>query len=134
MIPIVCLDEKGGMMFNYLRQSRDKAVISRVLEKVQNFKLWLSSYSQSLFYQAPITLEVAEDFLSKAGQGEFCFVGNADLLPYEEKIEKIYVLKWNRHYPADFYNSLDLTKYKLLAQSEFMGNSHEKIILEVYEK
>ena len=73
MIVIVCLDERGGMMFNNRRQSRDKALIDRIVEIVQGSKLWLSSYSKSLFDQVAILLEVDDNFLQKAGNGEFCF-------------------------------------------------------------
>ena len=134
MIVIVCLDERGGMMFNNRRQSRDKAVIDRIVEIVQGSKLWLSSYSKSLFDQVAILLEVDDNFLQKAGNGEFCFVENADITQYTPKIEKLYIFRWNRHYPADFYFTLDLAEYRMITQSEFMGNSHEKITLEVYER
>ena len=134
MIVIVCLDERGGMMFNNRRQSRDKAVIDRIVEIVQGSKLWLSSYSKSLFDQVAILLEVDDNFLQKAGYGEFCFAENADIAQYTPKIEKIYLFRWNRHYPADYYFPLDLAEFKLIARSEFMGNSHEKITLEVYER
>ena len=134
MIVIVCLDERGGMMFNNRRQSRDKTVIDRIIEIVQDSKLWLNSYSKSLFDQVTISLEVDDDLLQKAGNGEYCLVENTDLTPHTPKIEKIYIFRWNRHYPADYYFPLGLAEYRMIAQSEFMGNSHEKITLEVYEK
>ena len=121
-------------MFNNRRQSSDKAVINRILELTKGSKLWLSSYSKSLFDQVTIPLEVDDDFLQKAGNGEFCFVENADITQYTPKIEKLYLFRWNRHYPADFYFTLDLAEYRMIARSEFTGNSHEKITLEVYER
>ena len=134
MILIVCLDDKGGMMFNNRRQSSDKVVISKIAEITQGSKLWLNNYSQSLFDQAHLPLAVDDDFLQKAGGGEFCFAENADIAQYTLKIEKIYLFRWNRHYPADIYFPVDLIDYKLIARSDFLGNSHEKITLEVYEK
>ena len=134
MILIVCIDERGGMMFNNRRQSRDKAVIDRIVEIVQGSKLWLSSYSKSLFDQVAILLEVDDNFLQKAGNGEFCFAENADITQYTPKIEKLYLFRWNRHYPANLYFPLDLGEFKQIARSEFTGNSHEKITLEVYER
>ena len=134
MIVIVCLDERGGMIFNNRRQSRDKAVIDRILELTKGSKLWLNSYSKSLFDQVIIPLEVDDEFLQKAGNGEFCFVENADITQYTPKIEKLYLFRWNRHYPADLYFPLDLGEFKQIARSEFTGNSHEKITLEVYER
>ena len=134
MILIVCIDDKGGMMFNNRRQSRDKVVISKIAEITQGSKLWLNDYSKSLFDQVIIPLAVDDDFLQKAGYGEFCFAENADIAQYTLKIEKLYLFRWNRHYPADYYFPLDLAEFKLIARSEFMGNSHEKITLEVYER
>ena len=134
MIPIICVDERGGMMFNNRRQSSDKEVTNRIIEIVQGSKLWLNGYSQSLFSQTNLSLTVDDNFLQKAGDGEFCFVENADITQYTPKIEKLYLFRWNRHYPADFYFSLDLVEFKQIAVSEFIGNSHEKITLEVYEK
>ena len=134
MILIVCLDERKGMMFNNRRQSSDKVVISKILEITNGAMLWLNSYSQGLFKQVNIPLTVDDDFLQKAGGGDFCFVENADIAQYTPKIEKIYVFQWSRHYPADIYFPLDLAEYKLIAKSDFLGNSHEKITLEVYEK
>ena len=48
-------------------------------------------------------IRVEEDFLQKAGEGEFCFAEDADLSGEEERIQEIYLYRWNRDYPADVY-------------------------------
>ena len=135
MILIVCLDDRNGMLFNNRRQSRDDRVITKILEITHSSKLWMNNFSQALFQAMNNkNLQIDDDFLHKAGTGEYCFAENVDPSSYEDQIEKIYIFRWNRHYPSDFYFTLSLSKYKLIASSESMGSSHEKITLEVYEK
>ena len=133
---IVCLDDDNGMLFNKRRQSRD----IKVLEDIAGLtnEVWISPFSAKLFEGT----EKAECFqvktddlcLNKAGVGEFCFVENEKLLPYSDKIEELIVYKWNRKYPSDFKLDLNLNEWKLIETSEFVGNSHEKITRERYEK
>ena len=129
---IVCLDDAGGMLFNKRRQSSDKQLCRRVLEKTAGCRLWMTPYSVKLFSEtAGICVDAA--CLDKCGTGEWCFAETADLLPYADKIESITVFCWNRRYPAD-------TKFpeQLLAgrtpvyTGDFPGNSHEQITEEVY--
>ena len=78
--------------------------------------------------------DVDETFLSEAANGEYCFVENKELKPFEKWIEKMIVFRWNRSYPADQTFDIDLSKWQLSEVSEFEGNSHEKITVEVYVK
>ena len=41
MIVMVCIDDHNGMMFNHRRQSRDRAVIERVLRCAESSRLWM---------------------------------------------------------------------------------------------
>jgi hypothetical protein len=134
MYIIVCLDEKNGMMFNNRRQSRDKVVLSEILKICDGSTLWMGNYSIPLFADSKgHKIKTDDSFLSKATDGEYCFVENVDIAPYQNKIEKIYIFKWNRHYPSDFWFNLDYGKWSLLEVKEFPGSSHEKITLEVYK-
>ncbi|MCG4528677.1 hypothetical protein L0P79_16660, partial [Intestinimonas massiliensis] len=45
MIVIVCLDDKGGMMFNHRRQSRDKSLCVQILRLTKHSILHMSHYS-----------------------------------------------------------------------------------------
>ena len=71
MVIIVCLDEKGGMLFGGRRLSRDKAVTERVRQICKGKRLWMNSYSYKLYgeLEGVETLE-DEHFLFKAGKGE----------------------------------------------------------------
>lgn len=134
---IVCLDEKGGMLFNHRRQSQDLVVRQHILTLSEGNKLWMNSYSASQFDGAEgAELTVDDDFLQKAQAGAYCFVEDAALLPYEEQIESIVVYQWNRTYPADMRFDIPLAGHgwKCIETEDFTGNSHERITMEVYKR
>ena len=75
-----------------------------------------------------------DDFLQEAVDGDYCFVEDTALKPYERWIEKIIVFRWNRAYPADQHFDIDLCggNWKLSTSDDFAGHSHERITMEVY--
>lgn len=134
---IVCVDKRNGMMFNHRRQSQDREVRKRILEDVGDSVLWMNAYSRMQFVE-PKTCEIKEDeaFLQKSGAGEWCFVENISVAPWEKRIERIICYRWERIYPADFWFDIPLKAngWKLKQDSEFKGFSHEKITKEIYIK
>lgn len=55
-------------------------------------------------------------------------------LSYIEHAESITVYNWNRDYPADtFLNKDYIDSLRLISESDFTGNSHEKITKRRYE-
>ena len=133
MIVMVCVDNRMGVMFNKRRQSRDRELCARVIELTKDKRLFLSSYSASLFGEFTKDMIVGDDFLKKAENGDFCFVEGKDLLPYINKTEKIIVFKWNRDYPFDKKLDVDLSNGWIVEKvEEFNGTSHDKITMEVY--
>jgi hypothetical protein len=135
MILTLCADDGMGMLFNHRRQSQDRLLRERLLERSSNSLLWMSQYSGKQFasIEAP-NLRVQEDFLAQAGEGDYCFVEDGDYLPYEDKIESILLYRWNRRYPADRTFSFPEGDWKLVESQDFAGSSHEKITEEVYKK
>ena len=131
---IVCVDDRGGMMFNKRRLSRDREVIKDILSGLVGEKLCMDRYSASLFEEAGEMILVDEEFLAYAEKNEVCFVEDKALTPYIDRIDTVTVYRWNRCYPADFYLDLELDKWKKVHVSEFGGNSHEKITKEIYTK
>lgn len=148
---IVCVDNQNGMMFNHRRQSQDRVVRKRVLELTGGKKLWMNAYSQKQFLQdlqgngtmperqepsgqsgQQGQIQADEAFLEKAGTGEYCFVEDKDVAPYESQIEEVILCHWNRDYPADMYFKMDLSGWKLAEMQEYEGSSHEKITEERY--
>lgn len=134
MIVILCLDDENGMMFNNRRQSKDKFVIQDILKLVDGKKLFISSYSESLFQGLESKLIIDNNFLNNAAEEDYCFVENNNLKDFSEKIEKIIVYKWNRIYPSDLKLEITIQDWNLIGRFEFVGNSHDKITREVYVK
>ena len=133
MILIVCVGDRGGMLFAGRRQSQDRVLRDDLLREVNGAKLFMNAYSAKLF-GADDRITVAEDCLARAGAGEYCFVENLDPVPYAEKLEQIIVYRWNRHYPADrhFKIALETPAWTKIRTEEFAGSSHEKITKDVY--
>ncbi len=77
---IACVDNQGGMLFNNRRQSRDQMLCQYILDMTGGARLWMNKYSEKLFLGADnAKICVSEDFLDKAGSGEYCFVENKAL-------------------------------------------------------
>lgn len=133
---IVCLDDRNGMLFYGKRLSRDRVVCEKVVNMVGAAKLWMNGYSAKMFADISKNICVDEDFLDYAGEEEFCFLENRDIMPYMDKISQILLFKWNRHYPADTFFPIDLCAkpWKLTDTEEFSGSSHNKITMEVYKR
>ncbi len=137
MIIIACLDDAGGMMFHNRRQSKDRVLRDTILKEVGEGKLWMNGYTQKQFDdEQQQNIMIDEEFLEKAGAGDFCFVENVDIMPYAEKIERVILFKWNRSYPGDFFFPLDFLsdKFTMTKTEDFAGYSHEQITKEVYER
>ena len=134
MIAVVCVDDRGGMLFNRRRQSQDKVLRDDLLEEAGGRVLWMNAYSAGQFAPLPPNVRTAEDFLERAGPGEVCFVEDRDLSPLEERIEGLILYRWNRRYPADLYCTLPLEDFVLEERREFAGSSHECITREVYRR
>ena len=126
---IVCIDERNGMSFQGRRQSSDRLLREDMLALVGDGILWMSPYSGAQF-EDRANIRADENFLTLAGDGEYCFCETC--LP-AGKIESIILYRWNRHYPADLHFPQQLLDSRLQVQvTEFPGFSHETITREVY--
>lgn len=133
MILIVCIDDDGGMLFNRRRQSKDSVLRLRMLGIAAESRLWMNDYSASQFEEEPRDMiQIAEDPLGSAEEGDYCFVENLDPSGSLEKIEKVILYKWNRKYPSDLKFTIDLSQFELAETTDFEGSSHDKITEEIY--
>lgn len=129
---IACVDDNMGLLFNNRRQSRDSKVVDKIYDIVSDHRFLISSFSETLFPAVP---EIKDNFLEVAEKDDFCFVENVSVSEYIDKIDKVYLFRWNRNYPYDFVFDIDLSKdFTLSSTEEFLGNSHDKITLEVWKK
>lgn len=94
----------------------------------------MNNYSRELFGNLS-HIKADEHFLDNALYGDYCFVEDIDATPYEDKVSKIILYKWNRVYPNDMKFGISISdRWKLVGSDNFQGNSHEKITEEIYER
>lgn len=135
MIAIVCLDDQDGMLFHNRRQSMDSRVREYMIGLCGGKPLWMNGYSAGQFTKIHPNIRIAEDFLEKAGAGEYCFVEDKDVADAADRVEEVVIFRWNRRYPADvrFPMALFSQRWALRKTEEFPGSSHERITVEVYQ-
>ena len=134
---IVCLDDYGGMLFNFRRQSRDRVLIDDVMSSLGDKKIYILEFSESLFSVYEGRYVVVEDFSTLEKLDDcVCFVENVSVAQMLSKISTVTVYHWNRVYPRDFVFDINLEKegFSLMSSYEFEGYSHENIKKEVYER
>lgn len=133
MIIAVCVDGRGGTMFNHRRQSQDRGQREDLLAYCAGRRLWIAPYSAPLF-GAREDVQADEEFLTKAAEGEVCFVEDRPIAPVADRIEAVVLYDWDRAYPADVHLDFDpaAAGFTLEEEREFAGTSHEKIIRRIY--
>ena len=127
---ILCLDNRNGFAINGRRLSRDIAVSKRCMEMTNSAKLCMNGYTSKLFDGAAVT--VSENFWQLAGEEDFCFAEVQ--LPELTKVNRIYVFRWNRNYPADVTFDPGKAGFMKISEEDFAGNSHPVITMEVYKR
>lgn len=129
---IVCIDDQNGMAFNHRRQSQDRVLVERIEDLAADSTLRMAPYSKKLF--GCENTVASSSYLADADGDDYCFVELDDVKSYEDKIQKVIIFRWNRHYPSDVKFEIDLSNWHLVASEEFPGSSHLKITMEVYER
>ena len=131
----VCTDERGGMMFNRRRQSRDRVLIAELVSGVDG-KIYISEYSRTVFAPHAERVTVCADPIAECPEGGVCFVENTPIIPHLADIGRIIIYNWNKRYPFDTELGFIPSEvgFKKVGESEFVGSSHERITKEVYER
>ena len=130
-----CLDDRGGMLFNHRRQSRDAAVLEDIRSRVTG-DLLVDPFSAKLMERAQIPFAYApEEITESIADGHF-LVEARQPGQWVNFADTVVLYRWNRHYPADLYFDIDLTAMGFVLQEtmDFPGKSHENITREVYVK
>lgn len=119
-------------MFNHRRQSMDRVLREKIVKISGGSVLWMNAYTAQQFDSLPENARVSEEFLEKAGKGEFCFVEDQHIEEVSDRIESMYLFHWNRRYPSDF--KLDFLPsehgFHLTSVEDFAGYSHDDITME----
>ena len=123
------------MAFHDRRQSKDRLLRERMLERVSDLRLWMDPYSAGQFDALPDQASVDADFLEKARQGDACFVETRDPAECLKRCSRVLLYRWNRTYPADIYFPISIleSRWSCVAKTDFAGSSHERITEELYE-
>lgn len=160
---LVCVEERGGTLFNGRRQSSDRNVSRDMLREAGSLlpegdliapekalaegrRLWISPFSKKLFRGKGDYLVIVDDPLREAvededaekrftrGQTITVFVEDLPLAPYKERIGELVLYRWNRTYPFDRQLDIDLAEYELVETRELAGFSHDLITKERYRR
>lgn len=133
MILIVCVDERNGMMFNNRRQSQDKILTGHIIEKTKDKKLWITTFSKDIFnIEEDENIMIDDNFYSIAEKEDYCFIENIDANNFIDKVDKIIIYNWNKHYPADRYFNINLNNWEIISEENFEGYSHENITEKIF--
>ena len=130
---IVCIDERKGLLFCGKRQSQDRVLRERVLERVKDERLLLSPYSFKQFGEHP-AIAVSQNPLAEAKKDDYYFLEDMDFSLKD--CQEVILYHWNRHYPSTVKFDVDLKKegYRLSLREDFKGSSHDKITEEIWTK
>lgn len=134
---IVCVDDRGGYLFNHRRVSSDRIVVEDILDSLGDNHLWVSPYTAKLFQGTDHeSICIDEAYTDHADCNDYCMIEEKVDLDVWTSAEEIVIYKWNRVYPYDtvFPKSEIMNNFHLIKTEEFMGNSHEKITKEVYSR
>lgn len=145
MTVIICIDKKGGVMFNHRRVSRDKAAIWYICgSAAQGGRLLVSPYSKNMFQrngELPGHLVVSEDPLAEAGEGDVCFLEDTISTYDPAKVDELVLIHWNRDYPSDqrfplddFLREVEEGKWTKRSETVLSGSSHEEILIRIFGK
>lgn len=134
MTAIVCIEDRGGILFLKRRLSSDKEVSRDIAESYD--KILLTEYSLPLFESVKIDTGVCVSPLSEGERGDVCFIEDGAIKENLDKISRLVIYRWNRRYPSDVKLGFEPTKagFSLVSTVDFVGHSHEKITKEMYEK
>lgn len=130
---IVCVEDNNGMMFNKRRVSQDVEVRNDIYKNLYGKTLIMNSYSFKMFEKDGSNANIkVDENLPIDDNMNFQFIENVKLSKFEQKIDNLVVYYWNRKYPNDFKFDIDISKWKLVSEVEFIGKSHEKITKKVF--
>lgn len=132
---VVLLDDDGGMMYNNRRQSRDRELISELMQSVSG-TVHIAQYSNQLFLTYPDRISVCEDPLGQCGDGGICLIEDPRLIRSLDGVSTLIIYRWGKLYPKDlsFSYSPECEGFTLAEESNLVGSSHDKIWKGIYKR
>ena len=137
MTIIFCVDDRFGLLFNHRRQSSDRILRGYILSLCREGRLLMSGYSARQFEldgMLPSFVQISEDMVADAKEGDFCFAEAPLPLSFLRRASRILLYKWNRTYPFDCSLEAEAVLHgrELISVTDLVGSSHDKITEEVY--
>ena len=135
MTIIICTDERGGMLFNKRRVSRDEYVTLDILNTSASHTLYIKPFSEKLFADFGGYV-LCDDPLETAGCGDFAFIEDEDITPHLDKAHRLIIYNWSTSYPYElkFDTSPSELGFTRVDSKKFSGQCHDKIVKDIYEK
>lgn len=132
MVPIICVDNHMGILFNNRRQSEDPALIDHLLNLCDGNKLIIGRQSISLFPRGANVVPLI-GYLDEAGPTDLVFV-EENISDRLSQVRQMVICKWNRDYPADVTLKVDPKEWHKVVLDEFEGDAHPKITIEGWKR
>lgn len=131
---IIAIGERGEMLFNKRRVSRDEYIIDDII-KVTGGNLTVKPYSAKLFARYP-EVKITEGGSLDAGTCEWCFIEDEELFSALKDASALLIYNFNRTYPSDVkFDTVPVEMgFSLKSESSFAGHSHDKITRLLYER
>jgi len=133
MILILCIDDEGGISFRGRRQSRDRVLRERLLERAKGQPIYMSAYSRRVFTEGDAVILSDPGDVALLKKDALFFLED---FPFPETVDAWILYRWNRRYPADRHLDRTPESYglSLVSSESFPGSSHDKITEEIYVK
>ena len=141
---IVCMDPRGGMMFNKRRTTSDVVVTADILREAEGGRLLIAPYSEKIFKNAesegylPAGAEytISDDPVGEAGATDTIFLEERSAVARLSDIDTIVIYNWTVIYPFDAAFDIDPRKegFQLAEQYDFPGYNHDIVTKEVYRR
>ena len=133
MTLVICLDQKGGMLFNKRRQTLDYEIVDQIC-KIGGDSLYISPFSEGYFKGK--TVKVVGNPLQDAPTNATVFIEDTDALPYVKGIDKIIFFRWSEIYPTDYKISFNPTEvgFRALGEIKFSTKVHKDVKKEIYKR
>lgn len=128
----VCIANNYGISFNGRNVSRDAAVCEKILQIVKDHPLiYIGNKTGSRTEDEQLIEEVVDKDEKYPDEALYCFINGVDIEPVMDRIDTIYLIHWNRDYPADtFFHEEWLYNFLLKNTTNFEGRSHREITME----
>ena len=133
MTAIVCIEDRGGILFLKRRVSRDREVYRDIAKSYDT--VYMTSYSLPLFEGVEIDAMVRLSPITEGERGDVCFIEDGEIAENLHKISRLVIYRWNRTYPSDVklgFEPEDLG-FERVSTSELVGYSHEQLTKDIYE-